>query len=80
VTSTLVDSGALVGFVTRDLTQAPLTDTLLSIFGRAYPDISAQGTHFQIVAAGEVKGVGGTSASAPVCFPATTAGSSSPWA
>jgi len=34
--------------------------------GRAYPDISAQGTGFQVVVNGTTVSVGGTSASAPV--------------
>jgi tripeptidyl-peptidase I len=43
-----------------------LTGTMISTTGRGYPDISAQAANFQIVHAGEVKSVYGTSCSAPV--------------
>ena len=43
-----------------------LTDTLLSTSGRAYPDISAQSMNFQVVLAGKVVNIAGTSCSAPV--------------
>jgi tripeptidyl-peptidase-1 len=43
-----------------------LTDILLSASGRAYPDISAQSMNFQVVVAGKVKNIAGTSCSAPV--------------
>jgi tripeptidyl-peptidase-1 len=46
-----------------------LTGTIISITGRGYPDISAQAANFQIVRAGEVGSVDGTSCSAPVHFP-----------
>jgi len=38
---------------------------MISTTGRGYPDISAQAVNFQIVFAGEVKSVYGTSCSAP---------------
>ena len=50
----------------KDLTS--LTGTIISTTGRGYPDISAQARNFQIVHAGEVKSVFGTSCSAPVRF------------
>ena len=46
-----------------------LTDTSLlaaSASGRAYPDVAAQGSRFQVVVGGNVISVGGTSASSPV--------------
>ena len=49
-----------------------LTDTSLlpaSASGRAYPDVAAQGSGFQVVVGGNVTSVGGTSASSPVCHP-----------
>jgi hypothetical protein len=54
-----------------------LTGAILSTTGRGYPDISAQATHFQIVHAGKVKGVSGTSCSSPVHFPLIDSWSSS---
>jgi tripeptidyl-peptidase I len=55
-----------------------LTGTIISATGRGYPDISAQAVNYQVVFAGEVVGVDGTSAAPPVRFPTTTAWSSSP--
>jgi tripeptidyl-peptidase I len=54
-------------FDSGDLTL--LTGALISTTGRGYPDISAQAANFQIVHAGEVESVYGTSCSAPVHFP-----------
>ena len=54
-------------FNSGDLTL--LTGTMNSTTGRGYPDISAQAARFQIVYAGEVKSVYGTSCSAPVRLP-----------
>ncbi len=54
-------------FDSRDLTLLTGT-TIISTTGRGYPDISAQADNFQIVLAGEVKSVYGTSCSAPVHF------------
>ena len=34
--------------------------------GRAYPDIAAQASGFQVVVGGKVRSVGGTSAACPV--------------
>ena len=65
VISTLAAISVFGGFDNGDLTL--LTDTIHSETGRAYPDIAAQGVHFQIVLAGEVVGISGTSCSAPVC-------------
>ena len=53
-------------FDSGDLTM--LTGTVISTTGRGYPDISAQAANFQIVRAGEVENVFGTSCSAPVHF------------
>ena len=64
VIRTLAYISVFVGFDYGDLTL--LTDTTLSATGRAYPDLSAQGIHFQIVLAGKVASVFGTSCSAPV--------------
>ena len=64
VIRTLVYISVFVGFDNGDLTL--LTDTILSPTGRAYPDIAAQGVNFQIVLAGKVVGISGTSCSAPV--------------
>lgn len=35
--------------------------------GRAYPDLAAQGTSYQVVFGGKIVSVNGTSASSPVC-------------
>lgn len=59
-----------VGLDIRDLIR--LTDTLISTAGRGYPDISAQAMNYQIVLAGNVRAVDGTSAACPVRFPTTT--------
>jgi tripeptidyl-peptidase-1 len=40
----------------------------LSQTGRAYPDLAAQGSGFQVVVSGRTVSVGGTSASSPVCI------------
>jgi tripeptidyl-peptidase-1 len=39
-----------------------------SASGRAYPDVAAQGSGFQVVVGGHVISVGGTSASCPVRY------------
>ena len=54
-----------------------LTGTIISTTGRGYPDISAQATNFQIVLAGKVEGIYGTSCSAPVRFRSTPSWSGS---
>jgi tripeptidyl-peptidase-1 len=54
-------------FDSEDLTL--LTGTMISTTGRGYPDISAQAFNFQIVYAGKVIRMYGTSCSAPVNFP-----------
>ncbi|KAF9958066.1 hypothetical protein BGZ72_000931 [Mortierella alpina] len=41
-------------------------DRLYDRTGRAYPDVAAQGDHFQIIVKGKVESIGGTSASTPV--------------
>ncbi|CAO3565318.1 unnamed protein product [Mortierella alpina] len=44
----------------------PKYSGLFTPTGRAYPDVAAQGDHFQIVVNGTVQSIGGTSASTPV--------------
>ncbi|KAF9963495.1 hypothetical protein BGZ70_007381 [Mortierella alpina] len=44
----------------------PKYSGLFNSAGRAYPDVAAQGDHFQIVVNGTVRSIGGTSASTPV--------------
>ena len=44
-------------------------NSIISTTGRGYPDISAQAANFQIVHAGKVQNVYGTSCSAPVHLP-----------
>lgn len=39
-----------------------------SASGRAYPDVAAQSSGFQVIVGGHVTSVGGTSASSPVCY------------
>ena len=64
VIGTLASLSRFVVFDNGDLTL--LMDAMLSPVGRAYPDLSAQGVNFQIVLAGKVVSVLGTSCSAPV--------------
>jgi tripeptidyl-peptidase-1 len=70
VASILASFSVFVCFDNGDLPL--LTDIVLSATGRGYPDISAQAAHFQIVVAGEVMSVDGTSCSVPVHFPMNT--------
>lgn len=45
----------------------------VSASGRAYPDVAAQSSGFQVVVGGRVISVGGTSASSPVLHPSSNA-------
>ncbi|KAG7091987.1 hypothetical protein E1B28_008374 [Marasmius oreades] len=59
-------NNGLFKYVFRYIRQTFLTLFIsISKTGRAYPDIAAQGTNFQVIVGGKVTSVGGTSASSP---------------
>ncbi|KAL0578070.1 hypothetical protein V5O48_003932 [Marasmius crinis-equi] len=55
-------NSAVTGFLNR---LGSTNSGLFNSTGRAYPDVAAQGTGFQVVIGGRVSSVGGTSASSP---------------